>query len=324
LLTRDGSIFLPKSHDPASSQKLPTLFTIHGGGFVVGTPEENDAWNAAFAARFPVLVIALNYAKAPVSVFPTAVYDVEQLLLAALADDSLPIDHGRVATLGFSAGGNLALSVSTLPSLRGGDSGPRRVHAAVPVYAVLDFTVPQAAKTRSRPYKPALGGVRGKTYDLLTMITPVFDWAYIPRGQDLADPLLSPIYAPPEHLPSSVFMIGCELDMLAGEAWRMIRRLAGRGMNGVEEMAGREEVVAGKGELILDDQRFCFEERKSGRTNYKWLLVPDTIHGFDQTNIEVMVRDKELLEDARLKTAESQKAIGEWLFAGPFAASLAD
>ena len=244
---------------------------------------------------------------------------MEQLLLAALADASLPIDPGRVATLGFSAGGNLALSVTMLPSLRGGPGGRGRIHAAVPLYPVLDFTVPRAAKALTRRYKPGLGGARASAADGLASIAPVFDWAYIPRGQDPGDPLLSPIYAPPEHLPPSVFLIGCELDMLAGEAWRMIRGLAGRETGGVEEKVGREDVVVGKGELILDDERFCFEERGAGR-DYKWLLVPDTIHGFDQ-NIETIVRDKELLEDARLKTAEVQRTIGEWLFAGPFAAS---
>ncbi len=75
------------------------------------------------------------------------------------------------------------------------------------------------------------------------------------------------------------------------------------------------------GELILDDERYSFEvRRKDG--NYKWLLIPDQIHGFDHyKKMQPLHKDKELATDAELKTKECQKLIGEWLFAGAFAPS---
>jgi hypothetical protein len=50
----------------------------------------------------------------------------------------------------------------------------------------------------------------------------------------------------------------------------------------------------------------------------RWLLVPDTVHGFDQSLIGLVARDKVLVEDATIKTEKTMGIIGEWLLEGPF------
>ncbi|KAF5006011.1 hypothetical protein FDECE_7585 [Fusarium decemcellulare] len=308
-------IFIPKSYDPKSEQKLPTLFSIHGGGFVLGNARDDDTWNRPFADTQSVLVIALNYSQAPRARFPTPIYDIEQVILATLSDSTLPIDRDHVAIAGFSAGGNLALSVSTLPSMSGSGDGSRRLQAVVPMYPVADISIPREHKTQTRRYKPSLGGFRGKPRDYLLRISPIFDWAYTPPNQDLQNPLLSPIFAQKEQLPAYVFVVGCELDMLAGESWRLIRRLVDHPIE--DERVGRDE--PGRfGELILDDERYSFEQR-SETGSYKWLLIPDQIHGFDHyVQMQPMHRDKNHFADAELKTLQCQNLIGQWLFSGPF------
>ncbi|KAM0425985.1 hypothetical protein ACHAPT_008924 [Fusarium lateritium] len=282
----------------------------------MGGPQNDDAWNRSFSDTFSVLVIALNYPKAPKARFPTPIYDLEQLILAALSDSSLPIDHDHVAIAGFSAGGNLALSVSTLPSMCGSGDGVHRIKAVVPLYPVVDMSLDRNYKTQTRRYKPLLGGFRARATDYLLRLSPVFDWAYIPPGQDLQDPLLSPIFASRDVFPPHVFMIACELDMLAGESLRMICSLANRPLG--EEKVGKDE-PAPVGELILDDENYCFEVSKDNGC-YKWLLVPDQIHSFDHhKQMESMHRDKGHSLDAEPKTKQSQKLIAEWLFSGPFA-----
>ncbi|KAL1866456.1 hypothetical protein VTK73DRAFT_4690 [Phialemonium thermophilum] len=311
-------VFIPSSYDRTSSQRLPTVFTVHGGGFVLGCPEDNDDWNRTFCDMHSVLVVALNYAKAPTNCFPGPVHDVESLFHAALADVSLPIDPHRLAMLGFSAGGNLILATAQLPSMlhKAADgSSSSSLAALVPIYPVVDFTVSHEEKAAAgrRRYKPQLGGFRGRTRDYLTAMAERFDWAYIPAGHDLRDPLLSPVFAQAEALPKNVFMIACELDMLAHEAWRLVCRLAGREVSG--KMVGREE-LSPPGSLILDDPRFHFEERRRGG-NYKWLLVPDSVHGFDQ-EMDQIARDEEMTKDAKVRRGKMQRLIGDWLFAGPF------
>ncbi|KAG7288268.1 hypothetical protein NEMBOFW57_007799 [Staphylotrichum longicolle] len=307
-------IFFPPGYSPSTSPpgtKLPTLLTIHGGGFTVGQPHDNDGWNRTFSTRHGFLVIALDYRKAPGAPFPTAIYDVEALIGCVLSDATLPVDSARVALAGWSAGGNLALSVSQLPSLQG------RIRAAVPLYPLVDYGPADAVKARGRRYKPALGGFRARPTDFLLAMTGVFSWAYVKPGQRCDDPLLSPFYADRGQLPRSIFVIACELDLLAPEAWRMACKLAGKRVPGLDEVVGCEETV-GKGVLITEgDERFAWEKTTEDGSRYRWLLVPDTIHGFDQDNINALARDPVFLEDARIKTTKEIDLIGRWLLDGP-------
>src|SRR5690349_13914228 len=78
-------IFYPKNFDAKAGKKVPTILNIHGGGFVVGNPRDDDLFNYTFANMHSVIVIALNYTKAPRARFPTPTYDLEQLILAVLS-----------------------------------------------------------------------------------------------------------------------------------------------------------------------------------------------------------------------------------------------
>lgn len=40
----------------------------------MGSPQDNDAWNAKFAVKYGSAVIALNYAKAPKNAFPGPIH----------------------------------------------------------------------------------------------------------------------------------------------------------------------------------------------------------------------------------------------------------
>ncbi|KAM7183113.1 Alpha/Beta hydrolase fold [Naviculisporaceae sp. PSN 640] len=322
-------IFLPSSVSSSTSNqvKLPLLFTIHGGGFVIGSPPDNDAWNRSFAERHSHIVIALNYAKAPGSPFPGPVNDLEALTIAILSapttDLGLPahisIDTSRVSIAGLSAGGNLSLALchrlSSSPSF---STLGITISAVIPIYPVLDFTTPVEIKTRLRQYKPSLGGFRGKPTDYLTAMAPVFNWAYIHAGENLKNPELSPFFVEQDKLPKNVFVVGCELDLLGHEAWRFANRLAGREVPRLEEKIGREE-VAERGKVLVkgdSEEKFGWERQLDGGRRIKWLLVPDTVHGFDQDLAMLVGGDKEILEDAKLKTEELIGVIGDWLADG--------
>lgn len=318
-----SSIFFPPSYNPTntttttSSPKLPTLLTIHGGGFTVGEPHDNDTWNRSFSQRHRFLVIALDYTKAPTGPFPTAIHDLEALIGCILSDGTLPIDTARVAMAGWSAGGSLALSVAQLPAVRD------RVRALVPMYPLVEHAPTRAggvAKASRRRYKPALGGFRAREGDFVLPMMSLFNWAYLEPGRVCDEPLLSPFFARPEDLPRCIFFVACEMDMLAHEAWRMACKFAGRRVPGYGEKVGCEEVV-GKGRLITEgDERFAFEETMADGSRYRWLLVPDMIHGFDQDNIEGLTGDPVFMEDARIKTAKIIDLVGEWLLSGPLKA----
>ncbi|EON95704.1 putative alpha beta hydrolase fold protein [Phaeoacremonium minimum UCRPA7] len=304
---------------------LPTLFTIHGGGFCLGAPRDDDEWNRAFADRYGVQVVALSYTKAPSGPFPTALHDLEALYLAVVADASIPTDN-RTALLGFSAGGNLALTLSQLPTIQECTAPPRAVTS---VYGCLDLSLHSGVKTGSRQYKPTLSPPRNSRKDALLDLVAVFDWSYIPYGQELRDPLLSPAYAPRSALPPYVCIVAAELDMLAHESWRMACRLANeeqaaRGLSPARRLpdatstdknlrlVGREQPAKSKGKLETNNERFGWEERWDG-SGIKWLLVPDVTHGFDNVHIRELMGGKESIRDAEAKTDAYCRVVAEWL-----------
>ncbi|KAF3765629.1 alpha/beta-hydrolase [Cryphonectria parasitica EP155] len=250
-------IFFPVSYDLTSPQTLPTVFSIHGGGFCLGAARDDDEWNRAFADSQEMLVISLPYSKAPRAPFPAALHDLESLYLAVLSDESLPIDRTSVAVLGYDAGGNLALGLSQLLAMRKNTVFPS---AAVSISGYLDLERSAAEKSQNRPYRAdLLPWPRNGTVDPLASTHEAYVWGYTPYGHDLRDPLLSPAYATwtdedgagasgagrggqggrSGGLPQHVCLVGAELDMLAHESWRLACRLVRDG--GVKRGDGQYE-----------------------------------------------------------------------------------
>ncbi|KAK6065309.1 hypothetical protein SCUP515_11291 [Seiridium cupressi] len=233
-------VFYPPNYK--SGDLLPLYLNIHGGGFALGDPQQDDEFCSMWAKRTGMLVVSLDYSKAPLHPFPVAVFDIAALADAVLTDRTLPIDKARVAMGGFSAGANLALCASQLPDLKG------KIKAALTFYPIVDWSHPQHVKLERRPYK---NGPK----DSLAVASYWFDWAYVSSGQNRRDPLLSPCYARKEDLPPWIYVIGAEWDMLRLESQEFIHKLA--------ELSGSENHEAD------------FDEG-----TYKWTLARGCTHGF--------------------------------------------
>lgn len=207
-------IFVPKSWKSGDAL-LPLYIDIHGGGFALMDPMNDDKFCSYFSNTNNILVVSLDYPKSPQYQFPAPVEALVDLVNAVLKDESLPFDKEKVAMGGFSAGGNLTLAVCQHESLQG------KIKGAVPYYPVVDFTTPISINLAARPKEAET--------DMLESDGPMFNWGYINPGQDLADPLLSVTYAPREKLPPKIFIIGCEHDLLCRDAEIMAKKLAGVG-----------------------------------------------------------------------------------------------
>lgn len=213
-----------------------------------------------------------------------------------------------MAAGGFSSGGNLVLAACQLQTIR----DTVRPSAVCPIYPLVDLATRPEDKAATRHYKPALGpGPRGSAADVLSPVSRLFGWSYLPYGQPLRDPLLSPIFAPRGHLPRKVFIVAAELDRLAHEAWRMESALTHRPEPAPGVKVGREEPGA-PGELVLDDERFAFRHVGGGGEEVRWLLVPDQIHGFDLEPAGFH-GSEEAFRDAHVKAEAYQKILGDWL-----------
>ena len=224
------------------------------------------------------------------------------------------VDRSRLAVAGFSAGGELALTLSRREAHKARDGKVfADFKAAIPMYPVLDHaTPPTTVKAARRRYKIGrLSGIRGKKKDLVIPFADMFDWGYNPYGQDLRDPDMSAFYGERGDFPPHLFVIGAELDFLAWEAGAFACRMAGREVT--QDVPGREE-PGEKHELELADERFHWEARDPSRDNsVRWLLVPDVTHSFDWKPAGNMVFDKAAREDANAKTIQTIKFIGTWL-----------
>ncbi|MET0705025.1 MAG: alpha/beta hydrolase [Mycobacterium sp.] len=109
LTTSDGvDIRLHRPADPTATG--PALLWIHGGGYVIGTAQQDDALCKRFAERLGITVAAVDYRLAPEHPHPAGLQDCHNALtwLAGLP----AVDPARVAIGGASAGGGLTAALA--------------------------------------------------------------------------------------------------------------------------------------------------------------------------------------------------------------------
>ncbi|MFJ9025348.1 alpha/beta hydrolase [Streptomyces sp. NPDC102259] len=162
----------------ADGTPAPVYVNFHGGGFIVGRPEQDDHLCRYIAATAGCVVVNVDYAVAPQRPFPAAVtqaYDVTAWI--AGNGDAGSWDGSRLAVGGHSAGANLTAAVCRTARDRGAFSPRLQILDSAPVDMVTD----PAAKL-SRIAKPLL------TPTLMRIFTGV----YVADPAKRADPLVSP------------------------------------------------------------------------------------------------------------------------------------
>jgi acetyl esterase/lipase len=105
-------------HRPTGvSQPGPALLWIHGGGYIIGTAQQDDELCRRFVRELGVTVAAVDYRLAPEHPYPAPLEDCYAALTWMSA---LPaVDPARVAIGGASAGGGLAAALALLARDRG-------------------------------------------------------------------------------------------------------------------------------------------------------------------------------------------------------------
>ncbi len=99
---------------PKNSEHLqPALIYFHGSGWMVSNIEINDPFSRALAKNCGVVVIAVNYQKAPEHKFPIPMDDCYAATLWVFKHaERLGLDPKRIGIFGDSAGANLAAAVA--------------------------------------------------------------------------------------------------------------------------------------------------------------------------------------------------------------------
>ena len=200
-------LYLPETGAPA---QLGGLVFLHGGGFVFGDLDTHDGQSRRLANRTGLAVLAVDYRRPPEHRFPAAPDDVDTAVAWFVTQAaSWGVDPTRLAVVGDSAGGNLAL----VAALR----NPNLFAAAVLVYPVLDPEA--AAASYATESHPSLTSDEGAWYWQQYAATPA----------DLRHPDLAPLRSDRlGTLPPTLVQVA-EHDVLAGEDVELARLIAGAG-----------------------------------------------------------------------------------------------
>lgn len=116
------------------TEPAPALLWLHGGGHLIGKPEQDDRTCLEFARR-GIAVVSVDYRLSPEHPFPAALDDASTALTwLAAPNGELAVDADRIAVGGASAGGGLAAALAQ----RAHDEGRIRLALQLLVYPMLD------------------------------------------------------------------------------------------------------------------------------------------------------------------------------------------
>jgi acetyl esterase/lipase len=115
--------------------KLPALYWIHGGGYVMGDVEQDDRLMMQLVKRIGCVAVSVDYRLAPEHPFPAPVEDCYAGLKWLFRHaDELGVEPTRIAIGGASGGGGLAAGLALLTR----DRGELQVAFQLLIYPMID------------------------------------------------------------------------------------------------------------------------------------------------------------------------------------------
>ena len=109
----DGNQVRVRVYKPkAAKEALPALLWLHGGGYLIGNPEQDENTCIQYVRELGIQIVSVDYRLAPKHPFPAGLNDsYAALKWMATQANELGIDNKRVAIGGASAGGGLAAAL---------------------------------------------------------------------------------------------------------------------------------------------------------------------------------------------------------------------
>jgi acetyl esterase/lipase len=174
--------------------RLPALFWIHGGGYVMGDIEQDDRLMQQLVKRIGCVAVSVDYRLAPEHPFPSPVEDCYAGLKWLFAHaDKFGIEPTRIAIGGASGGGGLAAGLALLAR----DRGEVQVAFQLLIYPMIDdrnVTPASHAITDPRMWNRESNRLGWEAYLGRDGGADVSPYAAAARATDLAN--LPPAYIP--------------------------------------------------------------------------------------------------------------------------------
>ena len=170
---------------------------LHGGGWAVGRPENDDEPNWDLARQAQVAVVSVDYRLAPEHPYPAGPDDCEAAALWLLEHAGAEFGSERLLIGGESAGAHL--SAVTLLRVRDRHGAVDRFEAANLVYGAYDLSLTPSVR-RAGDSLPVLS----------TRNIADFAEHFLPgtSAEERRDPDISPLYADLSGMPSALFTVG--------------------------------------------------------------------------------------------------------------------
>jgi acetyl esterase len=203
--TNPARVYTPQGEGP-----FPLILYFHGGGWVLADLDTYDATPRSMAAQSRAIVVSAHYRQAPEHRLPAA-HDDAFAAWRWLIDNaaSLGGDPDRIAVMGESAGGNLALNVS----IRARDAGMQMpLHQAL-IYPVASNNIVSISYEENRNARP--------------LNKPMMLWFLhnvINSESDLTSRLIDVLSADLSRLPPTV-VVTAGIDPLRSEGEKLAQKL---------------------------------------------------------------------------------------------------
>jgi acetyl esterase len=203
-------------YQPEPDGPWPALVWFHGGGWAIGSLDENEATCRVLCKQVGAVVMSVEYRLAPEDPFPAAAEDA-YAAVCWMGEHGAEIgaDPARIAVSGESAGGNLAAVASLMIRDRGG-----------PRLALQLLASPVTAPPADRP--SYVDYAEGYFFGRAAM-----EWFFqhYPRHEeDLRDPYLSPLLAEDLSGLPPALVLTAECEVLRDEGEQYAHRLLDAGV----------------------------------------------------------------------------------------------
>jgi acetyl esterase len=184
-------LYVPKGAGASSAG----LLYLHGGGFVIGSPDTHDRLTRELAEGIGARVLSVHYGLAPEHPYPAGLDDcVAAARWLAAHGRELGVDPGRLLIGGDSAGANLA--AAAILRLRD-EKAPVTFKGAILIYG--RFTHEET---------PSIQAWGARDLVLSKRVIEWFKEHYVGQRGDEHDPYLNPLAGDLRGFPPSVLVVG--------------------------------------------------------------------------------------------------------------------
>ena len=191
------------------------ILYIHGGSWISGSAAGYRGLTSRISRATGCAVLSIDYRLAPENQFPAGLHDCCDAYQWMLENGPEGKTVAKKSVIcGDSAGGNLALS----STLRLHDVGVSAPDAVVSMSPAVDFTA-SSPSIKTRADRDPI--IHPAIFEALQKL-------YLPEGQDLCDPYLSPLYGDLSQFPPLLLQVG-DVEVLLDESTRMAAKAKQQG-----------------------------------------------------------------------------------------------